>query len=415
MKREKPHSSVPISYSGGVSMRGSQVESPSAANGNQMILRDVRIVEEGEAKSYDVWMDKAFVEKTVALAQNRRIKCRMGHPGMCSEAMGSYLGYFDNFRVAEDEKGSYAIADLNLSEVANKSPQGRLADYIMEMSQKAPDMFGASIVFYEGKRFYKTDKGVNIYNGNLTAEGEQYDAAKHGAIDDSKRYHEIAQLEETDLVDSPAATTSLFSEQSSLFSQIISFFGGGFSAKKAALSLRQAIIQEIDNMAKRNINATTTDGTPIVVVTENAFIGIGDSVQDDAGTALPDGDYPIADSDSGQTGQTITVMAGVITHISTTVAASTEPAPVGEAAMSAALKKLSNDVSKLSAQLTALQEAGKLTTEAVAQLSDRLGIVENLPEGKKTQLPAKDKKGAEGNIPDYQREANELSARFNKK
>lgn len=343
------------------------VESPAQAGGNT-ILRNVRIVEEGEAQGHGVWLDADFVADTVALAAGRRIKCRFGHPQMCGESLGKLLGYYDNFRLLSDENGAYAVADLHLLKVADLSPDGKLAEYISELSQVADDMFGNSIVFSAMEHFFKTDKGVKLYpawdsdtHDYKTKEGVGYDAQEHGIIDEGKVYVSIAQLHESDLVDSPAATRSLFGTPTVL-TQIANFFGFDFNGLRKTVLLKQ-LVQSYQKMEKFNINAKTSEGTDIVIITENDYIGIGDSVQLPDGTPAPDGEHIITESDSGQS-NTITVAGGVITNIAATVAAET-PAEQSQgegnqaaAEMQAAQEELSAakaEIEKLTKQLAAAQ------------------------------------------------------------
>ena len=59
------------------------------------VLHGVQITLEGEAKGHGVWLDRAFCED-VADAGNSMgdagVKVRFGHPAMCSDALGTYLG-----------------------------------------------------------------------------------------------------------------------------------------------------------------------------------------------------------------------------------------------------------------------------------------------------------------------------------
>jgi hypothetical protein len=342
------------------------VEAPAQAGGNT-ILRDVRIVEEGEAQGHGVFLDSDFVADTVALAAGRRIKCRFGHPQMCGDSLGKLLGYYDNFRLMSDDNGAYAVADLHLLKVADLSPDGKLAEYISELSQVADDMFGNSIVFSALENFYKTEKGVKLYptwdndtHDYKTKEGVGYDSEEHGKIDESKLYVSIAQLHESDLVDSPAATRSLFGTPTVL-NQLLNFFGLNINGMRKTVLLKQ-LVQSYQKMEKFNINAKTSEGVDIVVVTENDYIGIGDSVQLPDGTPAPDGEHIITESDSGQS-NTITVAAGVITNIAATVAAETtaEEGPVDTqasadlSAVQAELSTAKNEIEKLTKQLSAAQ------------------------------------------------------------
>ena len=117
------------------------------------VLHDVQIALEGEAKGHGVWLDRAFCE-AVAKAGNAMgeagVKVRFGHPALCADALGTYLGRATNFAVAtfrragtgEDVAG--VVADVTLDEFADRT------EWVLNMAESAPDTFGQSIVFTYG-------------------------------------------------------------------------------------------------------------------------------------------------------------------------------------------------------------------------------------------------------------------------
>ena len=408
--------SGPVCFSQGV-----LAEQPSQANGNTMTLKDVRIVEEGEAKGHGTWIDAEFVARTVELAQNRRIKCRFGHPEMCKESFGTYLGYYDNFRVMRDENGAYAIADLHLAEAANLSPNGKMADYIMQLSKDAPKFFGNSIVFCYQNEYFRTDKGIKVFSSYdpdnesyILEDGTPYDQKRDGAIDTSKVYVDIASLDASDLVDEPAATSGLFAK-GDLLTQVATFFGINFRGMRKTVLLKK-LIQNF-NMARRenlSIGATTSDGSAIVIETDNNFIGIGDMVNDSNGVPVADGSYDITAtaSDSNQSGITITTVGGQITRIERTVEQVVQSSDAPNEALSTAVRNLTGDVEKLK------NGATNFVTQAQYQeLLDRVTALEAQPATERTLLNRGDKKAVpEDPISDYQAEVNaEYERRFGKK
>lgn len=114
-------------------------------------IRDVAVVTTGEAKGHGVQLDRAFVARVVELGQEAAhgIKCRFGHPTASGSAMGDYLGRATNFRIDQDNP-DIGRCDVFLDDVANKSPRGKLKDWVMAMAEKNSDMFGTSIVFSPG-------------------------------------------------------------------------------------------------------------------------------------------------------------------------------------------------------------------------------------------------------------------------
>jgi hypothetical protein len=163
-------------------------QSPSLIDRESGIIKDVVLCQMGEAKGHDLHIDQDFINDVVKFGNQNPagIKARFGHPNICSTALGSYLGRFKNFRLAEDK----VIADLHLDKSSQKSPKGNLYDYIFDLAESNPDMFGASIAFKLGKVNTKLE----------TVDGQEIE----------RKYASILGLFAADLVDDPAATDGLF-------------------------------------------------------------------------------------------------------------------------------------------------------------------------------------------------------------
>lgn len=161
------------------------------------ILYDVVICEEGEAKGHGTRLDKQFISDVVKFGNEYKdagVKCRFGHPNMCSDALGTYLGRYKNFRLIKGETDK-ALADLYLDKSAKITPNGDLYEYVITLAKTSPDHFGNSIVFETGESRFEEKT-------NELGETEKFE------------YSTIIKLWESDLVDSPAATNSLFSSLS---------------------------------------------------------------------------------------------------------------------------------------------------------------------------------------------------------
>jgi hypothetical protein len=172
------------------------------------IIRGVSLCTVGEALGHGVWLEQSFIEDIVKFgnASKNGVKARFGHPNMSGEALGTFIGRFENFSV----NGSKAIADLKLSEVAKKSPNGDLYAYILEMADENPDEFGASIVFKVKENYFYNEDGERekIIFGEFGVLNENYT--------DQKIYVAMKSLNGADLVDEPAANPEgLFSQFSS--------------------------------------------------------------------------------------------------------------------------------------------------------------------------------------------------------
>ena len=153
------------------------------------IIQGVTIAKIGLAKGHGAFIDKAFLLQMVDNASTKPagIKARFGHPNMCSTALGSYLGRFKNYSYSGDQ----VKADLHLDATAKNSPSGDLFTYVLDMAEKNPDMFGASIHFEPAESIFLK---------------EEIDGKKV-----EKEYFRLKELRATDIVDDPAATDGLFS------------------------------------------------------------------------------------------------------------------------------------------------------------------------------------------------------------
>jgi hypothetical protein len=153
------------------------------------IIRGVTICQVGPVKGHGGFIDKAFLLQIVEDASSKTagIKARFGHPNMCSTALGTYLGRFKNYSYS----GTSVRADLHLDDTARSTPSGDLHTYVLDMAEKNPDMFGASIAFEIAESVFLEEE----------VEGQKVE----------KEYFRLKELRATDIVDEPAATNGLFS------------------------------------------------------------------------------------------------------------------------------------------------------------------------------------------------------------
>jgi len=178
------------------------------------IIRDVVMVQEGEAKGHGFHIEAEFITDLVAYDQasfgRSGLKARLGHPGMSDDAMGTQMGYFRNYRTREKRGKMQAIADLHLLEAADASPvRPGMREWVIQMAGEAPDFIMSSIVFKPGRYYQKARGGDKRYVHEYDADGHyQYpDEGKKIFIefgDNGEHYY-------TDLVEAGAATDRLFS------------------------------------------------------------------------------------------------------------------------------------------------------------------------------------------------------------
>ncbi|NDD55011.1 hypothetical protein EBZ39_14305, partial [bacterium] len=145
----------------------------------------VSILEIGEAKGHDLFVDITSLERAMTLMDKAKngVKVKMNH----GSGLDSVVGFARNPRI----EGGKLVADLRL---LRNSPHYGL---IKEMADEAPDQFGISLAFV---------------NESETIDGRDY-----------IRPQSIASA---DLVSSPAATNGLF-EEVVKFMQKFGYVAGG--------------------------------------------------------------------------------------------------------------------------------------------------------------------------------------------
>ena len=181
------------------------------------IIRDVVMVQEGEAKGHEVHLDAEFIDDIVAYDNHNfsktGLKGRFGHPGASSETMGTQLGIFRNFRKREQDGKAQAIADLHLLESSELSPSHPgMKSWVLKMAEEQPDFMMSSIVF-RGDGYYQRDPEGKKHKLRIEyseSEGRYFKGYKeeYGNI-----YISMGEHFYTDLVEAGAATENLFSNQ----------------------------------------------------------------------------------------------------------------------------------------------------------------------------------------------------------
>jgi len=151
----------------------------------EMELGGVSILEVGEAKGHDLFVDKTSLDTALKLMGSAKngVKVKMNH----GSGLDAVVGFARNPRI----EGDKLVADLRL---LRNSPHYGL---IKEMASEAPDQFGVSLAFV---------------NESETIDGKDY-----------IRPQSIASA---DLVSSPAATNGLFEEMVK-FMEKLGYVSGG--------------------------------------------------------------------------------------------------------------------------------------------------------------------------------------------
>jgi hypothetical protein len=172
-------------------------------------LGGVSILEVGEAKGHDLFVDKVSLQTALNLMSKAKngVKVKMNH----GSGLDAVVGFARNPRI----EGDRLVADLRL---LRNSPHYGL---IKEMASEAPDQFGVSLAFV---------------NESETINGKDY-----------IRPQSIASA---DLVSSPAATNGLFEEMVK-FMEKLGYVSGG---KTIPAVVKQAVEESpLDKKDKTNM------------------------------------------------------------------------------------------------------------------------------------------------------------------
>jgi hypothetical protein len=158
----------------------------------------VSILEIGEAKGHDLFVDKLSLEKAMEIMKQapNGVKVKMNH----GSGLDAVVGFARNARI----EGNKLVADLKL--LKNSQHYG----LIKEMADEAPDQFGISLAFVN------ESESIN-----------------------GKDYIRPQSIASADLVSSPAATNGLF-EEVVKFMQKFGYVAGG---KPIPIDLPNAVVE----------------------------------------------------------------------------------------------------------------------------------------------------------------------------
>jgi len=173
-------------------------------------MASVSILEVGEAKGHDLFVDAVSLSKALDLMKLAKngTKVKMNH----GSGLDSVVGFARNPRIENNK----LVADLRL---LKSSPH---YDLIKEMASEAPDQFGVSLAFV---------------NESETIDGKDY-----------IRPQSIASA---DLVSSPAATNGLFEEMVK-FMEKLGYVSGGGTIPAVA---KEAVVEApLDKKDKTNMD-----------------------------------------------------------------------------------------------------------------------------------------------------------------
>lgn len=126
------------------------------------VIYGCSVCTEGPALGHGVMLDRTFINEVYKQGKRSKVglKARFGHPNMCNESLGTYIGRFKNFKISDDESQVYA--DLHIAKSSHNTPHGDLGQYIVDLAKDDPEAFGTSIVFNPGESYYEEDDEGNV-------------------------------------------------------------------------------------------------------------------------------------------------------------------------------------------------------------------------------------------------------------
>ncbi len=139
---------------------------------------------EGDARPWTATEETLSQLMQFGLSSKKGMKARFTHPNMSSDGLGSFLGRWKNFQQTAD--GVYA--DLHIADVAFKSPQGDLGNYVMDLAEEDGEAFGVSAA------------------GDIDEKNQQEFARSERGRNGEKWPIKWKSMRAADVVDTPAAT-----------------------------------------------------------------------------------------------------------------------------------------------------------------------------------------------------------------
>lgn len=159
------------------------------------------LAQQGEALGHNCDFDGKTIAAIVEAGNKKKsgVKCRYTHPGLSADGMGKFLGRLKDLQLSED--GTKATGDLYLSESASSSPDGDLAEYVMDLAEEDPSAFGMSVVVRKVK-FAWIDPATGVEVEQKPINSQQ-----------KRPFLRFEDLSACDVVDEPAANRDgLFSQ-----------------------------------------------------------------------------------------------------------------------------------------------------------------------------------------------------------
>lgn len=180
------------------------------------ILHGVSCMQAGLAKGHGMSIDQTTLAQcagAINAAGANGLKCRLGHPQICGDAIGTQMG---RVRGPARVVGDRVLADLHLSAAAENAPKGgNLRKWALDAAEEDPESMGLSVVTRRPDedgaphRAWPLADGteINAHDDSLWVEGDDdggYFRRPDNATADVPVLR-IGKLSAVDMVDDPAA------------------------------------------------------------------------------------------------------------------------------------------------------------------------------------------------------------------
>jgi hypothetical protein len=164
-------------------------------------MSDVVILEAGEARGHKMMVTTPSLEAGVELLNKQPLPAYLTHVGAYEDRLLNEIGYFSDFYM-DDQGTKIKAGKFTVLPSFQKDDQKRY-DRLFDLAEVMPQTFGISIVF-EGELFWETKSGA-----------VPFESFSDVPEDNLFEYPTITPLTITsaDFVDTPAATSSLFTRK----------------------------------------------------------------------------------------------------------------------------------------------------------------------------------------------------------
>lgn len=167
-------------------------------------LRDVTIIEQGEAKGHGILITNRTMLAAGEILVSKSIPAYITHSEARDDRLGKEIGYFSGFYLEHGAADSLKLKATQFKAFESfRKYNAESYERLFELAETIPDQFGISIVF-EAELFWETSEGDAPFSG--------FDSRPENATFE-KPTVSILEVKSADFVDNPAATNSLFTKQ----------------------------------------------------------------------------------------------------------------------------------------------------------------------------------------------------------